>query len=213
MAGQELHEGSIVRDAYHLTRVDLADLGFLHQGLDHLLGLLSALRIGGTDVDGAILLHVNLHARLLDDGADGFAAGADDRANLLRVNLEDGDARRVGGQLRPGLRDDLQHLVQHVEARLPGLGQGLGHDVVVQPLELDIHLHGGDATPGAGHLEVHVPQVVLHPQDVGEDDVFVPLLDQAHGDAGHGGFDGHAGVHQGQGGAADRGHGGRAVGG
>ena len=38
---------------------------------------------------------------------------------------------------------------------------------------------------GAGDLEVHVAEVVLDARDVGEDDVVVALLDQAHRDAGH----------------------------
>ena len=37
---------------------------------------------------------------------------------------------------------------------------------------------------GAGDLEVHVAEVVLDAGDVGEDDVVVALLDQAHRDAG-----------------------------
>ena len=36
---------------------------------------------------------------------------------------------------------------------------------------------------GPGDLEVHVAEVVLDAGDVGEDDVVVTLLDQAHGDA------------------------------
>ena len=36
---------------------------------------------------------------------------------------------------------------------------------------------------GAGDLEVHVAEVVLDAGDVGEDDVVVALLDQAHRDA------------------------------
>ena len=66
---------------------------------------------------------------------------------------------------------------------------------------------------GAGDLEVHVAQVVFHALDVGQDAVALAFLDQAHGHAGHRGLDRHAGVHQRQGRAADRGHRGGAVGG
>ena len=65
---------------------------------------------------------------------------------------------------------------------------------------------------GAGHLEVHVAQVVFHPGDVGEHHVVVALFDEAHGDAGHRAGDRHAGVHQGEGGGAHAGHGAGAVG-
>ncbi len=59
---------------------------------------------------------------------------------------------------------------------------------------------------GAGHLEVHVAEVVLVALDVGEHDVVVALLDQAHRDPGHRPGDRHAGVEQGEGRAADRRH-------
>ncbi len=66
---------------------------------------------------------------------------------------------------------------------------------------------------GAGHLEIHVAQVIFHALDIGQDRVALAFFDQAHGHAGHRGFDRHTGVHQRQGGAADGGHRGGAVGG
>ena len=82
----------------------------------------------------------------------------------------------------------------------------------VTPCDLDVHLQSGDALVGAGHLEVHVAQVVFHAGDVGEHHVVVALFDEAHGDAGHRAGDRHAGVHQGEGGGADAGHGAGTVG-
>ena len=35
--------------------------------------------------------------------------------------------------------------------------------------DLDVHLQGGDALGGAGDLEVHVAEVILVAEDVGED--------------------------------------------
>ena len=64
---------------------------------------------------------------------------------------------------------------------------------------------------GAGDLEVHVAEVVLVAEDVGQDADLVALLDQAHRDAGDRRLDRHAGVHQRQRAAADRGHRRRAV--
>ncbi len=53
--------------------------------------------------------------------------------------------------------------------------------------------------------------MILVAEDVRQDSVAVALLDQPHGDAGHRGLDRHAGIHQGQAGAAHRRHGTRAV--
>ena len=57
------------------------------------------------------------------------------------------------------------------------------HDLLRDAGDLDVHLQRGDALAGAGDLEVHVAEVVLGALDVGEDDVVVALLDEAHGDA------------------------------
>ena len=67
---------------------------------------------------------------------------------------------------------------------------------------------------GAGDLEVHVAEVVLIADDVGQEDVAargVGVLDQADRDPADGVGDRHAGVHQAEGRPADRGHRARAV--
>ncbi len=83
-------------------------------------------------------------------------------------------------------------------------GQGNG-------IELQVDLNGGDALFRSGDFEVHVAEVVLESGDVGQDDMTVAFLDQAHGDAGRDDGQRRAGVHQGEDAAADGGHGGRAV--
>ena len=95
---------------------------------------------------------------------------------------------------------------------LLGPRQGVAHDVERDTGDLDVHLQSGDALVGAGHLEVHVAQVVFHPGDVGEHHVVVALFDETHGDAGHRAGDRHAGVHQSEGRGADAGHRAGAVG-
>ena len=59
---------------------------------------------------------------------------------------------------------------------------------------------------GAGDLEVHVAEVVLVAEDVGQHREAVAFLDQAHRDAGDVRLDRHAGVHQREAAAAHRGH-------
>ena len=65
---------------------------------------------------------------------------------------------------------------------------------------------------GARDLEVHVAEVVLVAEDVGENREALAFLDQAHGDTGDRLRQRHAGIHQRQRGAADGGHRRRAVG-
>ena len=51
-------------------------------------------------------------------------------------------------------------------------------------LDLGVELQGRDHVPGAGHLEVHVPEGVLRTEDVGEGDVLAIPIDEAHRDSG-----------------------------
>ena len=81
------------------------------------------------------------------------------------------------------------------------------------PEVLEVELDAGDASLGAGDLEVHVAEVVLVADDVGQEDVSARawVFDQADRDPADGVGDRHAGVHQAEGRPADRGHRARAV--
>ena len=87
LARQDLHERAVGLDADDLAQVDLADLDFLGQPSIIWMAPLGALAVGGGDEDRAVVLDVDLAAGLLGDAADGLAAGADQRADLLRVDL------------------------------------------------------------------------------------------------------------------------------
>ncbi len=211
LARQELHEGAEGLDAHHAAHVLLAQLGHLDDGTDALGGLLAG-PADARDEDGAVLLDVDGGAGVVLDAADDLAAGADDVADLVRGDGEGDDlGRRLLG-LGARLGDGVEHGVQDVGAALLGLAQGLGEDLGREARGLVVHLHGGDAALGAGHLEVHVAEEVLEALDVGEHDGLAVLLDEAHGDAGDGALERHAGVHEGEGGAAGGRHGAGAVG-
>src|ERR671936_319969 len=66
----------------------------------------------------------------------------------------------------------------------PGLVERLLEDLAGQAVDLDVHLQRADSAPRAGDLEVHVAEVVLVAEDVGQDDVVIALLHEAHRDAG-----------------------------
>ena len=138
--------------------------------------------------------------------ADHRAALADHVADLLGVDLHREQARREAGDFGLGLAHRFLHLAQDVHARFLGLRQRDLHDFLGDALDLDVHLQRGDAVGRAGHLEVHVAQVIFVAQDVGQHREAVVFLDQAHGDAGHVRLHRHAGVHHRQAAAADRSH-------
>ena len=210
-AREDGHEGAELGNLCNRTEVDLADHSLSRERPDDLDGLSRRLLGGGGDLDGAVVLHLDGDARLLLDGTDGLAARTDDVADAVDRNLDGRDARRVGRQLFVGRGEDGVHLAEDVETTLAGLQHGLAHHATADAVDLDVHLEAGDATLGAGHLEVHVAEVVLIAEDVGEDDVIVTLFDETHRDACDGRLDGHAGMHEGERAAADGGHRGGAV--
>ncbi len=103
-----------------------------------------------------------------------------------------------------GLVDDIEDM----EAAVAGLVECLGENLIAEAVALDIHLGGGDTLGGTGHLEVHVAEMVLVAEDVGEDGIFyiVGVGDQTHSHTGHRTLHLHAGVEQREGSAADSGH-------
>ena len=127
-----------------------------------------------------------LTAGLLDDAADGLAAGADQVADAVRLDLDRDDARRVRRELaRAACRCASAILPRMWSRPCAGLLERLRHDrrALTPPILMSICTA---VTPsrGAGDLEVHVAEVVLVAEDVGEDADLVAFLDEAHRDAG-----------------------------
>ena len=52
---------------------------------------------------------------------------------------------------------------------------------MLETVVLEVHLDGGDALAGAGHLEVHLAVEVFHALDVDEGGEVVAVLDQLSG--------------------------------
>ena len=161
----------------------------------------------------AVLLHIDLAVAGGADVLDDLAALTD---HVLDLVGGDHHAEHLGSpaaQLLTGLCDHrLDDLVQDVQAALAALLKGLGNDIVSQAVDLDVHLDGSDALAGAAHLEVHIAVEILHTLNVQHGHPAVALGDQAAGDASNRCLDGHTGIHQGQGGTADRSLRGGAVG-
>src|SRR5207248_3180796 len=97
---RELDERAERGGLHDLGRRELvADLDLLGHGpdpLDQGVALLAARRV---DEHRPVVLHVDLRVELLGEGADRLAALADDHADLLGIDLDRGDPRRVGRQL------------------------------------------------------------------------------------------------------------------
>src|SRR5258708_4536308 len=212
LAGQQVHESTEVQDLGDRAFVDLADFDFGRDLFDAALGFVGLGGIAGGNGDGAVFADVDLRAGLFGQCTDGGAALADHVTDLLGVDLHRVQLGSEGRDLGLGFAHGFLHLAQDVHARFLSLGQGDLHDFLGDALDLDVHLQRSDAAGGAGHLEVHVAQMIFIAQDVGQHGEAVVFLDQAHGDAGHVGLHRNACIHHRQAAAADRSHGRGAVG-
>ena len=138
---------------------------------------------------------------LRHDALDGLAARADDQADLVRVDLDRLDARRVLAHLLARAGDGAVHHCEHLIALFPGVADGGGHEFVGDAGQLEIKLEAGDALRRAAELEIHVAVVILTADNVGEEGValhglaiFLELGDEADRDARHRALERHARV-------------------
>src|SRR6185437_8838044 len=210
--GKDGDERAEVHQAGHFTLVDAADFDVGRDQLDAPLRLTAGSTTDGSDFHRAIALDVDGGPGLFRNLTDDRTALADHVANLLRVDLQGEDRRCPLGHGGTRLADDLVHLTQDVQPALARLIERNAHDLRRDTLDLDVHLQSRDAGCGAGHLEIHVAQVILIPEDVGQHLEAAAFEHQAHRHAGHRRLDGDARVHQRQRSAADARHGARAVG-
>ena len=96
----------------HAALDDVAHLGLAGEQADALDAAVAQLAVGGEDLDQPVLGHVDGALELGFHAADGLAALADDRADLLGVDADGGDARSEVGQLGPRAADGLGHLAR-----------------------------------------------------------------------------------------------------
>jgi len=218
-AGEDLDKGAEVLDGDDAAFVGLADLDLAGEAGDELLGAGHGGAGVGVDADSAVVIHVDLGAGFGTDALDGFAAGADQQADLILRDLHHLDLRGVLGDRAARGGQDLAHKVEDLRAGVGGTVDRVLEEGERQAGELEVQLEAGDALASAAKFEVHVAEVVLGADDVGEELVTqalgaggVVLGDEADADAGDGGLEGHTGVKQGKGAAANGGHGSGAVG-
>src|SRR5699024_3837252 len=208
----QIDERAEIHQAHDLAFVDLAGFDIAGDVLDALDGQIRCRLVDRGHVDGAVVLDVDIGAGFFRDAADRGAALADHVTDLVDVDLDGEDAWRPFGGFLTRRGDGVVHGGQAMQTPFQRLLQRYLHDLAGDAADLDVQLQRRDAVLRAGHLEVHVAEMVLVTENIGEHGELVAVLDQTHGDTGHRRADRHAGIHQRQAAAAHRGHGGRTVG-
>src|SRR5215468_7178118 len=163
----ELDERAEVGRLDDLSRVGVADLGLLRQRTDRLDRRRGLRALGRVDEHRAVLLDVDLDVEVRLDRADRLAALADHEPDLVGVDRDRRDTRRVLGELAARLRNRREHAVEDVLTRRLCLRERVREDLARDTGDLDVHLQGGHAVARARDLEVHVAQMVLRALDVG----------------------------------------------
>jgi hypothetical protein len=138
--------------------------------------------------------------------AETQAIVADHVADFVRLDLEGDHAWRPSRQRGARGFQRAAHFFKDMQTAFARLNQRGVHDLLGDAGNLDVHLQRGDATGGAGHLEVHVAEVVLVTENIRQHREAVALFDQAHRDTRDVVFQRHAGIHQRQAAAAHRRH-------
>ena len=211
LAWHELDEASVRHDALDGGVVNLADLRDGNDGADAADGRVHALLVVGGDFDAsAVVVFVNgddsprfgLYA--LDD----FSTRSDDSPDELLRYGEHLDARCLRFEFRTRFGDAFGDFVEDEESSFLGLREGALENLVGEAVHLDVHLGSRDAVLGSRHLEIHVAEVVLVTEDVGEDSVVgaLVLADETHGNTCHRFLDFDTGIHQSERSGADGSH-------
>src|SRR5258708_6823863 len=125
----DFDERAELGDTHHFAQIRFADFGNGRQIVDHLNSFLRGRAVVGGDIDFAGIVHVNLHAGLLDNAADHLATRSDQVADLVHRDLQGVNARSEGGDVVAAAGEDSFHLVQDVQTTVPRLFHRLTHDL------------------------------------------------------------------------------------
>ena len=206
LARQKLHDRTEIEQLQHGSVVDPAYFDVGGDVLDAFLCGEAALGVDTGNRDRTVVGDFDRGSGLFLQSADHYPALADHVADFLGIDLDLDDARGVARNLGTRSLQRLLHDAEDVHAAFARLGERDLHDLLGNTLDFDVHLQGSHAAFSPRHLEVHVAKVVLVAQDVGEHREAPAVLDEAHRDSGDVILDRHAGVHEREAAAADRGH-------
>src|ERR1700719_2941021 len=117
-------------DRNHPSMIALTDFDFLGHSRNDLFRPVQAIATGRIDVNGSIIIDINLRAGFSYDAFDRLAAGTDEQTDLIRMNLNRFNARRVLTEFFPWRLNRFVHDIEHLHAGVARLTNGVGHDRV-----------------------------------------------------------------------------------
>ena len=127
-AGQDLDEGAKVLDGGDFTLVNAANLHFFGDGFHPTLGSFGPLGVGMGNVDGTVVLDLDLGARAFLDPLDVLAARPNEQTDLLGIDPGGEQPGSVGGNLVLGFAQGGEHDTKDFSTGNTGLFQGFLDD-------------------------------------------------------------------------------------
>ena len=127
-AGQDLDEGAKVLDGGDFTLVNAANLHFFGDGFHPTLGSFGPLGVGMGNVDGTVVLDLDLGARAFLDPLDVLAPRPNEQTDLLGIDPGGEQAGSVGGNLVLGFAQGGEHDTKDFSTGNTGLFQGFLDD-------------------------------------------------------------------------------------
>ena len=175
LAGQHFHEGAEGHGVDDLAGVDRSDLYLGEHVLDHLLGALQRLRLGGVNVHRAIVLDINLGTRLGLDALDVLAPGTNQFPDAIGVDLHSLDPRSVLAELAD-FGNRFSHGFLHLGTAFLGHMHRVLEDIQGDSSpQLQVELEAGDPFAGSTEFPVHVAVEVFAADDVHEQLVLLQI--------------------------------------
>ena len=212
LARQNLNESTKVHQTGNFTGINLANLSFGSNAFDHLDSLISSLGVNSSDKYATGIIDINLSAGFVNNLLDHLAARSDNLSNLIRIYMDSSNLRSILGQLFARFADAFHHFAHDEFTAAFSLCQSLGEDILVDTVNLNIHLDSSNTFFGTCNLEVHIAQSILQTLDISQNSEVFAILNKAHSNAGNRSLNRNACIHQGQGACANRAHGGGTVG-
>src|SRR6185437_10259796 len=139
-AGDDFDECAKVGQPRDFAEIGLPYFGGCSQVADDLQGFVGGSFVVRSHVDLARIFHVDLHAGLLDDRANHFAAGPNHVADLIDRDLQGVNSRSERRNFLAMGGDDFVHLAKNEHAAALRLGESFAHDLRSNAADLDVHL-------------------------------------------------------------------------
>ena len=199
LAGSKLDKRTELFDADNLSGKDLTLLKLCGDDLDHIDRLIHHCLICTAYGNRTVIRDIDLDACSGNDLIDRLASLSDHITDLLRIDLDLDDLRRILANLCSGCCDRRLHTVVHDEKScLTASCNRSLHDRSCQTVDLDIHLNCCDTFRRTSHLEIHVPEEIFQSLNIGKQYKIIVCITcyQTAGNTSHHLLDRHAGSHQ-----------------